>query len=183
MRRSTLAAFSGLRIGLAIAGTLVFALPAAAAAGLLVATVQEGGVEGPLDYASTGVLQLGSLAAVAALVASVCAAQLAALAAVARRTEGSAITERAGEAMAALGPAATLACGTGIACGVALAFSPLLFVKEFGLGIAAGLLLELVVVHVLVAPGLLRPGSGALIAPIGCRRWQPTSLTSPRSAA
>ena len=153
---AVVAALSERQIWLAIAGTLVFALPAAAAAGLLVASIQEGWLEGPLGYVSTGELQLGSLVAAVTVVAAISASQLVGLCAAARRAEGPDKPQRVAEVMAAFGPPLTLACLTGILAGVALCFSSRLFIKEFGLGLAAGLALELVIVGVVLAPALLR---------------------------
>jgi hypothetical protein len=49
-----------------------------------------------------------------------------------------------------------LSCLTGIAAGIALAFGSPLFMKELGLGVAAGLALQLVVCGLLLSPALLR---------------------------
>lgn len=153
---AAIAGYCGRRIGLAIAGTFAFALPAAAVAGLLVASIQAGWLESTLDYVSTGALQLGSVATAVAVVASVSASQLVALAAAASEARSPERAGRVEEALAAAGPAMTLVCLAGVAAGVALAFSSSLFIKELGLGLAAGMALELAVVGVLLAPGLLR---------------------------
>lgn len=153
---AALAAFCGGRIWLAVVGALVFALPAGAAAGLLVASIQQGWLEGPLGYVSTGVLQLGSVVAAVTVVAAISASQLVALCAAARRAAAPDKPRRVAQGLAAFGPAMTLTCLTGIIAGVALCFSSRLFIKEFGLGIATGLALELAIVGVLLAPALLR---------------------------
>ncbi|MGH2982475.1 MAG: hypothetical protein ACRDKV_10595, partial [Solirubrobacterales bacterium] len=149
------------RPGLAILATAAFALPAAAAVGLLVVSFQEGWLEGPLDYVSNGAVQLGSVAGAVGVVAALCATQVVALVAAADRAGGrEAGGERVAEAMARAGPPATLACLAGATAGIALGFGSEGFVKQFGLGAATGLLLALVVVHALISPALLRLTTG-----------------------
>jgi hypothetical protein len=144
------------RAGLALAATVAAAVPALATAGLLVVSFQEGNLEGPLGYTSNDAVQLGSVAGAVSIVAAVCAAQAIALVAAAREAEDRTGAERVAEAMAGCGPAAALACLAGAAAGAALGFGSRTFVKEFGLGAAAGLLLELLIVQLLLAPALLR---------------------------
>jgi predicted RND superfamily exporter protein len=60
------------------------------------------------------------------------------------------------EALARCGPASAASCLAGVATGVALGFASERFLKEFGLGVAGGLTLELLVVQFLMAPALLR---------------------------
>jgi len=60
------------------------------------------------------------------------------------------------EVMGRCGPAAALACLAGVAAGAALGVSSRSFVKEFALGTAAGLMLQLLIVQLLLAPALLR---------------------------
>jgi hypothetical protein len=147
----------GRRLGLPIIATAAAALPALGAAGLLVTSFQEGRYETFLDYSSNGVLQLGSIVAVASIVAALCASQAVALACSARQTTSRADpVDWVSEALARCGPASAASCLAGIAAGIALGFASERFLKEFGLGVAAGLTLELLIVQVLVAPALLR---------------------------
>jgi predicted RND superfamily exporter protein len=60
------------------------------------------------------------------------------------------------EAMARCGPPAAAACLAGVTAGIALGFGSRSFIKEFGLGMAVGLVLELLIVEALIAPALLR---------------------------
>lgn len=145
------------RFALALSTTLAAAIPALAVAGLLVVSFQEGGLEDSLDYTSNGAVQLGSLVAAVAVVAALCAAQAVALAWAARQTEGRREgVDRVVEAMAHCGPAAAVTCLAGTVAGIALGFGSPRFLKEFGLGVAAGLILELLIVQALLAPAALR---------------------------
>jgi hypothetical protein len=151
----------GRRAGLAILAAVAAAIPAFGAVGLLVVTFQEGRLEGFLDYTSSGALQLGSIGAAASVVAALCAAQAVALAWAARQVEqGVSGVDRVREAMARCGPPATAACLAGATAGIALGFASPSFIKEFGLGIAAGLVLELLIVQALIAPALLSLTAG-----------------------
>jgi hypothetical protein len=151
-------AIVGRRLGFATVAAFVAAMPAVGAAGLLVHSFQEGRFESPLDYTSSGSLQLGSVAAAVVVVAALCAAQAVALAAAARSRQAGVESVRA--AMGRCGAAAALACLAGATAGAALGVGSPAFMKEFGLGTAAGLLLELLVVQALIAPALLRVTSG-----------------------
>ena len=145
------------RPGLALASTVVTAVPAIATAGLLVVSFQEGNLEGPLDYTSTGALQLGSIVAAVSIVGALCASQAVALVWAAAQGEGrEAGVERVLETMGRCGPPAAMACLAGAAAGIALGFSSHSFIKEFGLGMAAGMIIELLIVQALLAPALLR---------------------------
>jgi hypothetical protein len=146
----------GGRAGLAVAGTAAFALPPLAVAGLLVVSFQEGWLEGALDYEATEIVHLSSAVGAVAVVAAVSAARVLALVAAARKAEGRQGADRVAEVMARIGPGAALVCLSGAAAGIALGFSSRTFVKEFGLGAAAGLLLLLFVVQPLIVPALLR---------------------------
>jgi hypothetical protein len=141
------------RAGLAVAMTALASVPAIATAGLLVVSFQEGNLEGPLGYSSTGALQLGSVAAAVSIVGAVCASQAVALAWAAAQVNGG---EPVAETMARCGPPVALTCLAGAAAGIALGFASHGFVKEFGLGLAAGLVIELLIVQALLAPALLR---------------------------
>jgi len=145
------------RAGLALATTLVAAVPAVATAGLLVVSFQDGNLEGPLDYSSTGALQLGSVVAAVSVVGALCASQAVALAWAAGQVEvREPGAEPVMETMGRCGPAIAVACLTGAAAGIALGFASHGFVKEFGLGMAAGMVIELLIVQALLAPALLR---------------------------
>jgi hypothetical protein len=144
------------RFSLSLFATLAAGLPAAAAVGLLVVTFQEGGLDLQLDYVSNGAVQLGSLTAAVVVVGALCSSHAVAIGWASRRAEGGSGVERVAEAMGRCGPAALLSCLAGIVAGTALAFGSARFLKEFALGTAAGLALELVVVQALIAPGLLR---------------------------
>jgi hypothetical protein len=145
------------RAGLALATTLMAAIPAIAIAGLLVVSFQDGNLEGPLDYNSTGALQLGSVVAAVSVVGALCASQAVALAWAAGQVEvREPGAEPVMEAMGRCGPAIAVACLTGAAAGIALGFASPGFVKEFGLGMAAGMVIELLIVQALLAPALLR---------------------------
>lgn len=146
----------GSRAILAISSTVAFALPPLAVAGLLAVSFQERWLEGALDYQSTEIVHVGSLVGAVAIVAAVSAAGVIALVAASRQAEDRQGADRVAEAMARSGPAAALVCLAGAAAGIALVFSSRTFVKEFGLGAAAGLLLQLVVVQPLIVPALLR---------------------------
>jgi hypothetical protein len=148
---------AGRRAGLAVPLTLAAGLPAVAVAGLLAVTFQEGRLEALLGYTSTGAVQLGSAAGAVAVVAALGAAQAVAIAGAARAAdEGKEGETRVRAAMAVGGLAATVACLAGILAGVALGFSSHGFIKQFGLGIAVGLALELLIVELLLAPAMLR---------------------------
>ena len=151
----------GRRAGLALLAALAAAIPAVGAVGLLVVSFQEGRLEGFLDYTSSGALQLGSIGAAASVVAALCAAQAVALAWAARQVdEGVSGVDRVREAMARCGPPAAAACLAGVTAGIALGFGSRSFIQEFGLGMAAGLVLELLIVQALIAPALLSLTAG-----------------------
>lgn len=145
------------RASMAVAATLVAAFPAAAATGLIVVTFQEGRLEGALGYTSNGAVQLGSAAAAITIVAAVSAAQAVGLAWAAGEPDARfSGLERVLAAISRCGPPAALACLAGTAAGIALGVGSRSFLKEFGLGVAAGLVLELLIVMALLAPALLR---------------------------
>jgi trehalose monomycolate/heme transporter len=141
---------------LGLAAALVAAIPALATVGLLVVSFQDGRLEGPLGYTSTGAVQLGSVATAVAAVAALCAAQAVALLWAAAAEGPGPGRDPISETLSQCGPAAALACLTAIAGGIALGFASQGFLKEFGLGMAAGAVLELLVVQALLAPALLR---------------------------
>jgi len=151
----------GRRTGLAILAAVAAAIPAVGAVGLLVVTFQEGRLEGFLNYTSSGALQLGSIGAAASVVVALCAAQAVALAWAAQQVDdGVSGVDRVREAMARCGPPAAAACLAGVTAGIALGFGSRSFIKEFGLEMAVGLVLELLIVQALIAPALLRLTAG-----------------------
>ena len=68
--------------------------------------------------------------------------------------------ERVREAMGRCGPPAAAACLAGVTAGIALGFGSRSFIQEFGLGMAAGLVLELLIVQALISPALLSLTAG-----------------------
>jgi putative drug exporter of the RND superfamily len=132
-------------------------LPAAAALGLLGYVFGDGRATTALDYAPQGAIQLDAVLALAAGVAAVSAARSAAYPVSLRGERAVAVRERPAEreARLALGPAGA---GTAIAAAAAavLVGSDVLPAKEAGLGLAAGLVLDLVALRVLLVPALGR---------------------------
>ena len=153
---SVAAGWVGRRAGLAIAATLAAALPALGVAGLLVASFQDANFENLLDYTSNRALQLGSLTAAVTIVAALSGAQAVALAAASRGAQGVEPAYRAAWALQLCGPGAALSCISALAAGLALCAASPAFVKEFGLGVAAGAALQLFVVQGVLAPALVR---------------------------
>lgn len=146
---SILAAFFSapqVRIRQALAAGMVTALPPAAAAGLLVLTFQEGRLESFLSYSSAGALHLGAVGAALATVAALSAARSSALVAAMGRTHD------AVAAAGLCGPVSTIGTVAGVGAGVALAAAAPVYVKEFGLGLAIGLTLDLIAVRGVIAP-------------------------------
>jgi len=142
---------------LALGSGLAAGLPAAAATGLLVLVFQDGRFQDFLGYSPAGGLFLGALAGSAALVASACAARWTALLGSVRQLPRLAFHTVRGPVD---GPAAALPALLttliGGATGVALVFSSLIYLKQFGLGVALGLALDFLAVRLLLAPALLR---------------------------
>ena len=146
------------RFWLPASAGLCAAVPPLAAAGLLVVTFQDGGLEKALGYTSNGAISLGSLATAMATVAALGASQAVSLAWAAREAGSLKLPDQA-RVVAAVDlctPAAVVSCVAGIAAGVALAFGSASFEKELGLAVAAGLALQLLAVSALIAPALLR---------------------------
>jgi hypothetical protein len=154
------AGWAGARVWLAITATLACALPGLAVVGLLVATFQDANLEDLLGYSSNGALQLGSLAAAVAVVAALGASQAVALAASGRAVKAEEPSLGAARALGLCGPGAGLACLTAVAAGLALCAASPAFVKQFGLGVAAGAVLELLIVQAVLAPALVRLAAG-----------------------
>jgi hypothetical protein len=136
---------------------LAAAVPAVASVGLLIVTFQDGHLKEALDYTPTGATSLGAIAAAGATVAALGAAQAVSLAWVGRETEELRPDKlRVAVAVSICLPAAAVSCLAGAAGGVALGFGSASFEKEFGLAVAAGLVLQLLAVGALLAPVLLR---------------------------
>jgi hypothetical protein len=137
-----------------LAGALAVAaaLPATAVAGLFVLTFQDGRLKTLLDFAPGEAVHLGSSVAAIAVIAALAAAQGVTLAAAVRRPGSGGDP---GTTMARCGPAVTVSCLIGAAAGAALTASSLPFVKQFGAGLAAGMLTELLLVQALLAPAML----------------------------
>lgn len=138
---------------LAVAASSAAALPGLAVAGVLVLSFQDGRFEALLDYQTGDALHLGSVATALAAVSALAAAQAVSLGWAALPPPA---RPGGGQAMETFGPAAAIACAIGIAAGAALVASELLYMKQFGLALAAGLLLELLLVQGLLAPALVR---------------------------
>ena len=149
-------AFSVRVIGVAV----VALLPAAAACGLSVLVIQDGHLAGTIGLRQQGALETGAVASLLAAVASICAAR--AVTAL-RTTRGESSLGlgplRVAEAAAAFTvPAAILATlGVAAATGV-LAGSDLYPAREFGLAVAAGLIIDLILVRVPLVAVLSRWG-------------------------
>ncbi len=137
---------------LAVAGLL----PAAAAGGLLVLVFQDERLAGALDYTAQGAVQLGALVALIAALVTISTARGALLAATAaeRRSAGAEIAVRRGLSLTL--PAGAIATAIAAAAGAVTVASGLLPLKEAGLGLATGLLLDLILVRGLIAPSLTR---------------------------
>jgi len=142
-----------LAAGLGIASLL----PAAGALGLLSLVFGDGRFTAALDYAPQGAPQLDAVLAVLAGVAAVSAARSAAYPIVLRGERAVAVRRRATERVARLilPPAGTATVIAAAAAGV-LVGSDVLPVKQAGLALAAGLVLDLVALRVLLVPALGR---------------------------
>jgi hypothetical protein len=138
---------------------LVSLLPAAAACGLCVLVFQEGHLAAALGQAEQGALETGAVAALLTALVSISAAR--AVAAIRAAADGRALAldPARGARLAAslLLPAAIVASLIGAAATGVLAGATLYAAREFGLAVAVGLLIDLV---------LLRPALTAALA-----RW------------
>jgi uncharacterized membrane protein YdfJ with MMPL/SSD domain len=132
--------------GLAIAAPL----PAAAAAGLLVLVFQEGHLASAIGQERQEALDTGALACALAALAAVGAARCAGAAAVARGQRRLGMPpDAAAETSAPVTLPATTAATVIVALGAGvMAGSDLIAAREFGLAVAAGLLLDLLLVRV-----------------------------------
>jgi RND superfamily putative drug exporter len=126
-------------------------LPAAAAAGALAFVFEDGLLTGPLDYVPQGAPHLDAVIAVLAGVAAVSAARSALFALTLNQERG----ELVGSVRVTL-QASGSATLIGAAAALVLIGSDLVAAKELGLGVAAGLLLDLVGLRVLLVPAVAR---------------------------
>jgi putative drug exporter of the RND superfamily len=142
----------------ALALAVVSMLPAAAALGALVLVFQDGTLTDPLDYTPQGGPTLGAAIATVGAVAAASAARTVHLAAEFAGARRLGFPSRVAVPLAAeltLPGAATATLVAGAAT-IVLAGAELVAAKEFGLATAAGLLLDLVLVRVLLVPALAR---------------------------
>lgn len=140
---------------LAAIGVAAAALPALACAGILVFLFGEGHLEGPLGFTSREGVSVSGLATAVATVAALGALRGAALLGAARSPRPGVIDPYLA-AQALTGPPLALGALLTASGAATLAGSDLLFLKEFGLGVAAGTLLDLVLCRALLVPALLR---------------------------
>jgi RND superfamily putative drug exporter len=143
---------------------IVTLLPAAAACGLCVFLFQDGHLAGAINQERQGALETGALASLLAALAAVSAARaVAAIEAVrARRSLAHGLTMEHGAAaeVAAflLVPGALAATLIAAAAAGVLAGSDLYSAREFGLAVAAGLLLDLLLLRLPLVAALVRWG-------------------------
>ncbi|MGH2988267.1 MAG: MMPL family transporter [Solirubrobacterales bacterium] len=153
---------SVLPLGRAIAAAVVLAvgskLPAAAATGLLVLTFQDGRLTGLLGYTPEGGPELVAVVAVVAAVATVSVTRTVHFAATIAhgRALGLDAAERVPSGAALTLPGVAASTAVLASATIVLAGADLLAAKQFGLATAAGLVLDLVLLRVLLAPGLAR---------------------------
>jgi len=137
---------------------IVSKLPAAAAGGLLVLVFQDGRLAGLLSYTPEGGPVLGAVIAVLGAVATVSAARTvhfaAAVAAEREHSFGSTATVPIAASLTLPGFAASTAVVAATA--IVLVGSDLVGAKELGVGVAAGVILDLVFVRALIGTGLAR---------------------------
>jgi putative drug exporter of the RND superfamily len=149
-------AFSPRVVGVAI----IALLPVAAACGLCVLVFQDGHLAGAIGQRRQGALETGAAASLLVGLASVCGARAvtAIRAARAERSFGFGPLRAAEAAAAFTVPAAILATLAAAGATGALAGSDLYPVRELGLAVAAGLILDLVAVRVPLIAALSRWG-------------------------
>ncbi len=143
-----------------IAVAVVALLPAAAACGLCVLVVQNGHLAAAIGLQRQGALETGAVASLLAAVASICAAR-AVRAVGATRGESSLGLGplRAAEAAAAFTVPAVILATLGVAAAAgALGGSDLYPAREFGFALAAGVIIDLVLVRVPLLAVLSRWG-------------------------
>jgi RND superfamily putative drug exporter len=137
------------RSRLALPVAIATLLPAAAACGLCVLVFQEGHLADAIGLTGQGALENGAAASLLAAIASVCAARsAAAMQASKEATAGGLDPGWAGQWMASLlVPGAIVATLIGAAATGVLAGATLYPAREFGLAVAVGLLLDLILVR------------------------------------
>jgi hypothetical protein len=139
---------------LAGGGVIAGLLAAASATGVAVLLFQDGRFTGLLDYGSEDALQLGAVLCGVASLVSVAGWRIASFAQLIRaQPTDHATVERAQELA---GPAGSFATLVVAALGLTLLGGGLLVAKEFGVLIAAGLLIDMVLVRGLLVPALAR---------------------------
>jgi uncharacterized membrane protein YdfJ with MMPL/SSD domain len=149
-----------LLLGRALGAALALAatLGPLAGAGIVAWVFSEGALEGLVGYEPAGAPDLLSPLIVLAILLPVClttAAQQAAALREERLLGGGAIGAVA-RSVALTGPAALTASACGLAIAIVWLGSELTVAREIALGVAAGLLVEALIVRALVAPGLAR---------------------------
>jgi len=130
-------------------------LPAAAVGGLLVLVFGDGRLTGPLGYEPQGGPVIGALVAAIAVVAAVCALRTASFAATLVEPPRHGVEPRMATSAAALEVAAAATVVVAVAAAVLLG-SDLAPAQQLGLGVAAGVVLDLLLVRTLLAPGVTR---------------------------
>ena len=154
-----LAAFRSLRV---VPVMVVSLLPAAAACGLAVLVLQEGHLASAIGLDGQGALETGAVASLLVAVGAVSAIRSVVLVQAARNERGLALEpERVAEATSGLTlPAvATATMVAGVGAGL-LVGTDLYSAKEFGLAVAAGLFLDLVLLRLPLTASLARWGGG-----------------------
>jgi len=137
-------------------------LPAAAACGLCVLVFQEGHLAAAVNQQRQGALETGAAAALLCALAAVSAFRAAVAIRTAREERSLGLPAgRAGETATAFTlPAATVATVIGAAAAGVLAGSDLYPAREFGLAVAAGLTIDLLLLRVPLISALARWGGG-----------------------
>jgi RND superfamily putative drug exporter len=144
----------------AIPAAIVSLLPAAAACGLCVLVFQEGHLAGAIAQRRQGALETGAAASLLAAIASISAARTASAIRAAREERGLGLDVAfAAETSASLTVPATI-CATLVVAPAAavLAGSDLYPAREFGLAVAVGLVIDLVLLRVPLLAALVRWG-------------------------
>ncbi len=144
----------------AIPAALVSLLPAAAACGLCVLVFQEGDLAGAIGQRSQGVLETGAVASLLTALVAISGARAvtAARAAANERALGLKPALAAETAAAFTVPAAILATVVTAVATAALVGSDLYPAREFGLAVAAGVLIDLILLRVPLLAALARWG-------------------------
>ncbi len=147
---------------LALPVALVTLLPAAAACGLCVLVFQDGHLAGAIDQARQGQLETGAAASLLAALVSVSAARSASAMQASREAVAGRLDAdwAAGWVASALLPGAILATLIAAAATGVLAGASLYAAREFGLAVAVGLLLDLVLLRTPLIAALARWGHG-----------------------